>query len=493
MAVMNGVPHAPGGKVASESTSNTKASSTSLKRAADDDLHDVVCVGFGPASLAIAVALQDGIEAEDPRLGSSGPKVRFIERQPEYQWHPGMLLDDSKMQISFLKDLATLRNPRSRFTFINYLHDQQRLVQFTNVGVMLPSRNEYNDYMRWCAGAFDSVVDYGRTVTRIEAVESESATAAVQCFRVVSSEHQTGKEFAVRARHVIVAIGGRPSIPKALRTSHPRIIHSSQYVTHAESLFEHGCYPRRVAVIGAGQSAAEIFYDIPSRFPGAQSVLITRGAALRPSDDSPFVNEVFDPSKTDDVFAQDPEVRAQLIAANKVTNYGVVRLDLLEKIYSSQYAYRVKRWPVESWPHLILNHSSVANVRASEAKDGSALQLVVEQNETAPCSQKSSAHQILEVDLIVAATGYERNVHEELMQDLHVMRPDEDAQGWTVGRNYAVRFKEGALEDGRGIWLQGCNEKTHGLPDSLLSILSVRAGEVVDSIFGARKGKLSMR
>jgi L-ornithine N5-oxygenase len=32
--------------------------------------------------------------------------------------------------------------------------------------------------------------------------------------------------------------------------------------------------------------------------------------------------------------------------------------------------------------------------------------------------------------------------------------------------------------------LQGCNEKTHGLSDSLLSILAVRGGEMVESIFG---------
>ncbi|MBQ3659658.1 MAG: PDZ domain-containing protein, partial [Bacteroidales bacterium] len=38
------------------------------------------------------------------------------------------------MQVSYLKDLATLRNPRSGFSFVSYLHDRGRLVDFINYG-----------------------------------------------------------------------------------------------------------------------------------------------------------------------------------------------------------------------------------------------------------------------------------------------------------------------------------------------------------------------
>ncbi len=78
-----------------------------------DAVQDLICVGFGPASLAIAVALHDALEA-----GSLAPtpKVLFLEKQEHFAWHAGMLLPGAKMQISFMKDLATLRNPRSAFT-----------------------------------------------------------------------------------------------------------------------------------------------------------------------------------------------------------------------------------------------------------------------------------------------------------------------------------------------------------------------------------------
>jgi L-ornithine N5-oxygenase len=58
-------------------------------------------------------------------------------------------------------------------------------------------------------------------------------------------------------------------------------------------------------------------------------------------------------------------------------------------------------------------------------------------------------------------------------------------QRWDVGRNYRVETAPGAVAEDAGLWLQGCNEKTHGLSDSLLSILAVRGGEMVDSIFGS--------
>ena len=62
-----------------------------------------------------------------------------------------------------------------------------------------------------------------------------------------------------------------------------------------------------------------------------------------------------------------------------------------------------------------------------------------------------------------------------------------------VDREYRLRFREGVCDEdeGCGIWLQGLCEGSHGLSDSLLSILAVRAGEVVGSIFG--KDRLEMK
>lgn len=261
---------------------------SNLHRYGDDQVQDLVGIGFGPASLAIAVALHDCMEDNDTRLATRAPRVRFLEKQQKFAWHAGMLLPGAKMQITFLKDMATLRNPQSEFTFLNYLHAKDRLVSFTNLGTFLPQRVEYEDYMRWCADHFSNVVDYSQDVQSVEAGPRNSRSGAVEYFNVTSQDAQTGQRTTLKAKNVVVAAGGRPKIPETLPQQHPRVIHSSQYATHIHKIFPEGSAPRRVAVIGGGQSAAECWHNIPSRFPGAQSLLFIRNAALKPSDDSPL-------------------------------------------------------------------------------------------------------------------------------------------------------------------------------------------------------------
>jgi L-ornithine N5-oxygenase len=260
---------------------------SNLQRFDNDDVQDLVCVGFGPAALAIAVALHDSLELKGTRLSTRAPRVRFLEQQSKFAWHAGMLLPGAKMQITFLKDMATLRNPRSEFTFVNYLHEKGRLVQFMNLGTFLPQRIEYEDYMRWCAEHFASVVDYSQTVQNVTVGEVDQKGAAKH-FKVTSFNKATGESQTLKAKHVVIAAGGRPNIPKVLSQPHPRIIHSSQYATNVHDIFPDGQGPKTVAVIGGGQSAAEVWHNIPTRFPGAQSLLMIRGSALRPSDDSPL-------------------------------------------------------------------------------------------------------------------------------------------------------------------------------------------------------------
>ena len=281
-----------------------------LTRVNEDEMHDLICAGFGPgmnmkrvsitphtkqlpASLAIAIALHDSLDSADlpPQLASlqgRAPKVAFIERQPHFAWHSGMLLEGARMQISFVKDMATMRNPRSEFTFLNYLYTKNRIVQFTNLDTFLPLRIEFEDYLRWCADWFQDVVHYGQEVLEVLPQRVRVGGQKVDSFLVRSRDVETGVVTSRRARHVIIAVGGRPNIPKCLPAKHPRIIHSSQYAHVVPRLLKSREYPYRVAVIGSGQSAAEIFDNLQSRYPNARTNLLIQGAALRPSDDSPL-------------------------------------------------------------------------------------------------------------------------------------------------------------------------------------------------------------
>ena len=265
-----------------------------LQCAAQDELHDLVCIGFGPASLAIAVALHDaldmtGLSPDLSNLHGRPPKVAFLERQRQFSWHAGMLLPGAKMQITFIKDMATLRNPRSEFTFINYLHENNRLVEFTNLNTFLPQRIEYEDYMRWCASRFEDVVEYNQDVFQIMPEKSPRSNGKTDTFVVMSKNTKTGEITPRKTKQVVIAAGGRPSIPKPFPQRHPRVVHSSQFYYIAPKLLKDPQHPYKISVVGSGQSAAEIFDNLHSHYPNARTSLLIKGAALRPSDDSPLL------------------------------------------------------------------------------------------------------------------------------------------------------------------------------------------------------------
>ena len=118
--------------------------------------------------------------------------------------------------------------------------------------------------------------------------------------------------------------------------------------------------------------------------------------------------------------------------------------------------------------------------------------------------QDGGAAETLEVDVVVLATGYGRDGHEGLLRGArHLMSARQELKApWTVARDYRVHMDPEKVSRSAGIWLQGCNESTHGvsilmpsgcqrliigdlqLGDTLLSVLAVRGAEMVESLFG---------
>ncbi|UVA77783.1 pandorabactin biosynthesis N-hydroxylase PanF [Pandoraea commovens] len=414
--------------------------------------HDLIGVGFGPSNLALAIALEEHC---GQRLGPA--RFLFLEKQPEFTWHGNMLLSNSRMQIAYLKDLATLRNPRSRFTFINYLHEKARLSAFINLQSHYPTRREYNDYLRWAASHFHGQCAYGETVTGIEPVLERDEVVALQ----VHSRDGQGETQSRRTRNVILGAGGTPHVPPVFtplhRTSHARLFHSSQYLARVASLSETA--PRRVAVVGGGQSAAEIFLDLAEQWPQAQVDLIMRGRALKPADSSPFVNEIFDPQFTDFIYAQPVEQRERILDEFRNTNYAVVDDDLIARIYDVLYQQRVGG----HGHHALLSCHEIQEASA----DGDRITLHMHERLAGrPVTQH--------YDVVVLATGYERRTHEALLSDLAPW-----LDGLEGERDYRLRTRESFQP---GIYLQGYCEPTHGLSDTLLSILATRSSEIATSL-----------
>jgi L-ornithine N5-oxygenase len=59
-------------------------------------IYDILGIGYGPANLAASVAIADhNARANGPHLSAA-----FIEAHPSFLWHPGMMIEGSRMQIS---------------------------------------------------------------------------------------------------------------------------------------------------------------------------------------------------------------------------------------------------------------------------------------------------------------------------------------------------------------------------------------------------------
>lgn len=413
---------------------------------------DVIGIGFGPSNLALAIAL-DAVA----RQGMSAPTAHFIEKQEGFCWHRGMLLPDSDMQVSFLKDLVTLRDPTSRFTFTNYLHRKGRLEAFINQRSFFPSRIEFNDYLAWAAAQFDAACSYGEEVV---AIDLDSGIGSDDLLRITSHD-PSGRMITRRARDVVIALGGSPSIPSvftALRGD-SRLTHSSRYLDNIAPLEARRSAARRLAVIGGGQSAAEIALDLHGRFPEARIDLIFRGQALKPADDTPFVNEIFNADFIDFVFAQAAERRHDLLQEFRSTNYAVVDSALIERLYSILY-----QQTVTGRPHLALCPRREVGA-ALPSPEGIVLDI---RNLITGVSESTC------YDAVVLATGYERNLRHAMLAGLEA-----HVEEFAVQRDYRLRMRPGFRPR---IFVQGASENSHGLSDTLLSVLATRAWEIAAAL-----------
>lgn len=427
----------------------------------EPETYDVVGVGFGPANLSLAISLE-----EHPANVLTAPvTAAFFERQPSFGWHRNMLLPSATMQISFLKDLVTFRNPVSRFSFVSFLHDQDRLAQFVNRKEFFPTRREFHQYLEWAESRMSDVVSYGSAVTAIRQAPQHLRDMAGDHLQLEVQDTLSGTSRQVNARNVVVSTGLRPRMPEGVRRDE-RVWHSSEFLerygrTDAESL-------RSVAVVGAGQSAAEITAFFHERLPHAQVHAILPAYGYSVADDTPFANQIFDSAAVDDYYFGDDTGREAFWRYHRNTNYGVVDDADIRHLY--QIAYDEDVAGTRRFHYL--NLTKVRSVEGTGATRRVHL-----------TSSHGRGPQWLDVDAIVFATGYDTMDPAELLGDLdqHCLR--DESGHHRVTRDYRLVTTP---EVTCGIYLQGGTEHTHGLSSSLLSNIAVRSGEIADSIIRDR-------
>ncbi len=424
--------------------------------------HAVLGIGFGPANLALAIALEE----EGHNLD-----VHFLEARPGPSWQSAMMLPGSDIQNHPVRDLVSLRNPRSRYSFINYLFENGRLLEHLNLPMEFPLRKEYAQYVSWVASHFNRLVDYGVHVTGI-AVDRDAEGRPL--YTVTTSAGATHQ-----ARALVIGTGRAPYIPEPFdAVSSPRVFHLTRYLPALQELEELRMAagldraPRAVTVIGGSQSAVELTLDLARRYPHARVTTLVRSLTLRLKDTSPFSEEGYFPDFTDYYYRASRQRKDALDAYMRLTNYSSADGDVLRELYQLIYEQRL-----DGDQKVFVSGSR--QVRDLEVTDDG-VRLDVEELNT-------GQHEQHESDFVVLATGFRDlgpAAHQERVPALLGAIADSfafDSHGYlSVGPDYEV---QPSSADVPVLFLNGLCESSHGIGDAgSFSLLSLRAKTIAESL-----------
>lgn len=416
-------------------------------------IYDFIGIGFGPANLSVAVAMSEKEMLDD------NAKIMFVESKADFVWHGGMLIPEAEMQISFFKDLATLRNPTSPFTFINYLAENDRLESFANLKHFFPRRVEYNDYLTWAAKKFDNYVKYSTKVTKIEPVLIEDSDT-IEYLALHLQDVITKETEIIYAKNISLATGISKVIPEYMRANPDmHISHSEDFLHSLETDFTDTNADYKFLVVGSGQSAAEITLHLADEYPNAKVDLYFRSYALKPADETEFVNEIFDSATVETFLTFDNDFREDVLEDHRNTNYSVVDPKLISTLYERLYYQKLIG---NEQIHLHRFHE----LQGIDSESKQAIFEALTDNKTVSA----------EFDGLFLATGYEiiatdivKNFEDYLVYDSEArLVLDTNYKVKTVNNNFKPK-----------IFIQGASEHSHGLSETLLSLLAYRSGKIV--------------
>ncbi|MFE2106991.1 SidA/IucD/PvdA family monooxygenase [Kitasatospora sp. NPDC059463] len=423
-------------------------------------VHPILGIGFGPANLSLAVALDELGRPDD---------AHFLERSPGFQWQDEQLLPGTDIQNNPFRDLVMQRNQDSPYTFIKYLASRGALTDYLHLNAKFPLRREYAGYLAWVARSFAEHVDYGQSVQALGLVEDSDGG---ELFSVRTHE---GARYL--ARTVVVGTGRSPRIPAPFRTATATgagVFHSTRYLSSIEALAARDI---RVAVVGASQSAIEIVLDLLARPNVRQVTSIHRGIGFRLKDTSPYSRQVFLPEFVDYFHPLPSATRRRLRAELRSINYAACDQDVIDRLVGLQREYELTGSDR-------LRLAPFTEVTALEDAPGGGHRLNVH-------DVNHLTRDTIDTDIVVLATGFKdfgTGAHDEryhpLLEGLAHRLPLDDDGIPVVERDYSITLKASASAPRPlKVYLNGLCEASHGMGDAgALAMLSVRASDVTASL-----------
>ncbi len=410
-------------------------------------IYDVIGVGIGPFNLGLAALLEPVTEI----------KSLFIEQKTNFQWHPGLLIEGSSIQVPFLADLVTMAEPSSKFSFLSYLKAKSRLYQFYFWEEFHIPRREYNHYCQWVAEQLASCC-FGQ---RVEGVNWEEES---QLFKVEIKDVKSNANLTYHCKNLVLGVGSLPQIPACFKDiKSDNLFHSAEFLHKRE-------IPRQsksVTVIGSGQSAAEIFYELLQEQETYQYEInwCTRSSGFLPMEYSKLGLEHFSPDYIHYFYSLSPQKRDDLIKKQDLLYKGI-SFSTISKIYDLLY----ERSVADNYPNIKL----ISGVEVKEVETTNNRYRLTYRHSH---QDERFSH---ETDCIILATGYRHAVPNCIANIRDLMQWDEKGR-YQVNFDYHLSLTK---DIPNRIFVQNAELHTHGVGAPDLGLGCYRNSVIINTLTG---------
>lgn len=416
-------------------------------------LYDLLGIGIGPFNLGLAALL--------PRLS----KIRavFLEQKSSFNWHPGLLLEGTTLQVPFLADLVTMTDPTSPYSFLNYLYAKERLYPFYFLERFHIPRTEYNQYCQWVADQLPTC-RFGRQVLTTE----WCSTTEKPYFQVTAHCQETGETEIYRAKHLVLGVGSRPWVAEPfLPFLSDQVFHTGSFLQHQERCRQ----ARSIAVVGSGQSAAEVFYQLllEQEQYGYQLNWLTRSPGFFPMEYSKLGLEHFTPDYIRYFYHLPPEQRAARLKQQDLLYKGISS-GTIAAIFDLLYE---RTCTGNELPVHLYSQMEVQSVQSVKSGQGTVYRLQgTHREQQQPFS--------LDSEVVICGTGYQHAVP-ECIQGLRSLIQWDEQQRYVVQEDYRLALTE---ETTAMIFVQNGELHTHGVGAPDLGLGAHRNAVIINTLAG---------
>lgn len=402
-------------------------------------IQDLIGVGIGPSNLSTAALLQPY---------KKDINYLFFDDKREFKWHPGMMFPGATIQVSILKDLVSMIDPTSAFSFLNFLKKTGRLYMFSAKGNFDGvKRKEFEQYFKWCTSNMEELL----FSSKVKNVNYEN-----DLFQI---EVNNKKYFS---RNLLIGAGLTAKIPSFCKPYlGEKVFHNTQFLKSSNDYQN-----QKITVVGGGQSGAEIvLHLIKDKKVSPENInWCSSTYNLLPMENSPFSNELYNPNYSNYFFGLQQRNRVELLNLQKNTSDGVSE-STLNQIYDELYNNKFLRGK----PSINL----YMNTRLTGVEKDITGKFYLELNQ----KDKNDVKTHIESDIIVLATGLEYKIPEFLTPIIDKLSIVDGK--FQMNEDYSIKTN-GQLKG--NIYLHNGSRHIRGVADPNLSLLAWRSAKIINSI-----------